>query len=307
MARGKQIIKINEKSVSECLAAFIRSCEIKNLSPRTIQTYQAECNYFVQWYGSEKSIRKVNVETIEDYILFAKKSGISQMYVATKIRQVRTFLYFCMEREYLENFKIMIPKVDEVIKEPYTAKELERLIKKPQSSNFVEWRTWAMINYFVATGNRLSTVINVKVKDLDFSDNLIKLNVVKNRKQQYIPMSSGLKQALRLYLSLWDYKESDYLFPEYEGGQLTARGAYDAIRKYNINRGVTKTSVHLFRHTFAKNYIIAGGDCTYLQRLLGHSTLTMTNHYLNLYSTDLQKNYDLFNPLDNLTKQSEKQ
>ena len=59
--------------------------------------------------------------------------------------------------------------------------------------------------------------------------------------------------------------------------------------------------------SFAKNYIIAGGDCTYLQRLLGHSTLTMTNHYLNLYSTDLQKNYDLFNPLDNLTKQSEKQ
>ena len=205
MARGKQIIKINEKSISECLATFIRSCEIKNLSPRTIQTYQSECNYFV------------------------------------------------------------------------------------------------------ATGNRLSTVVNLKVKDLDFTDNLIKLNVVKNRKQQYVLMSSGLKQALKLYLSLWDYKESDYLFPEYEGGKLTARGAYDAIRKYNINRGVTKTSIHLFRHTFEKNYIIAGGDCTYLQRLLGHSTLTMTNHYLNLYSTDLQKNYDLFNPLDNLTKQSEKQ
>ena len=78
------------------------------------------------------------------------------------------------------------------------------------------------------------------------------------------------------------------------------RGAYDAVRKCNISRGVTKTSLHLFRHTFAKNYIIAGGDSVYLQRLLGHSTLSMTNHYVRLYSTDLQKNYDKFNPLDNL-------
>lgn len=162
-----------------------------------------------------------------------------------------------------------------------------------------------MINYFIATGNRVSTVVNVKIRDIDFTESLIKLNVVKNRKQQYIPMSSGLKQALKLYLSLWSYNYDDYLFPEYEGGQLSTRGAYDAVKKYNINRGVTKTSVHLFRHTFAKNYIVAGGDSTYLQRLLGHSTLTMTNHYLNLYSTDLQRNYDKFNPLDNLTKQKE--
>lgn len=303
MARGKQIIKINEKTVSECLVTFLKSCEIKNLSPQTIKNYRTECNYFAQWYGEDNSIRKVNAETIEDYILFAKWSGISQTYVATKIRQVRAFLYFCMEREYMESFKIGIPNADEVVKEPYTAKELERLIRKPQSNNFVEWRTWEMINYFVATGNRVSTVVNVKIKDIDFADNLIKLNVVKNRRQQYIPMSSGLKQALKLYLSLWDYKETDYLFPEYEGGQLSARGAYDAVKKYNISRGVTKTSVHLFRHTFAKNYIVAGGDSTYLQRLLGHSTFTMTNHYLNLYSTDLRRNYDVFNPLDNLTKE----
>ncbi len=78
------------------------------------------------------------------------------------------------------------------------------------------------------------------------------------------------------------------------------QGAYTALKAYNICRGVTKTSVHLYRHTYAKNYIMAGGDCTYLQRLLGHSTLTMTNHYINLYATDLQRNYDKFNPLDNM-------
>lgn len=303
MPRGMQLTKKIDLSVPECLAAFIKHCRIKNLSKETIKFYKGECERFIKWYGEDRGISQVNEEVIGDYIIYVKDSGVSQAYVASKMRQLRAFFYFCMEREYLKEFKIIIPKCDEVIKEPYTQKELEKLIKKPTSNNWVEWRSWAMVNYFLATGNRLSTVVNIKICDLDFDACMIKLNVLKNRKQQYIPMSSGLKQALLLYLDLWQHTDKDYLFPEYEGGQFSPRGAYDAIKKYNISRGVTKTSIHLFRHTFAKNYIIAGGDCTYLQRLLGHSTLAMTNHYINLYATDLQKNYDKFNPLDNLTKE----
>lgn len=302
MARKLQISKPISKSISECLELFIKHCQSKNLSQRTIKTYHFECTDFIEWYGKDKGIAEVTSETVGEYILHIQQGDISQTYVATKLRQLRAFLYFCMEREYLNKFTVQIPKADEVIKEPYTQKELEKLIKKPTSSSWVEWRCWAMVNYFLATGNRLSTVLNIKIQDVDFRNNMILLTVMKNRKQQYIPMSSGLKEVLELYLQLWEHTDSDYLFPEYEGKQLSVGGAQCAIRKYNLNRGVTKTSIHLFRHTYAKYYIIAGGEATYLQRLLGHSTLTMTNHYINLYSTDLQKNYDKFNPLDNLSK-----
>ncbi len=305
MARKKQIIKHISKPISECLEIFIKHCQTKNLSKRTLKTYRAECNYFVNWYGEENDIATITADTVEDYILHIQKTGISETYVATRIRQLRAFLYFCMDREYLCKFTITLPKANEVIKEPYTQKELEKLIQKPKSDNWVEWRNWAMINYFFATGNRLSTVVNIKIADVDFNTNMILLTVTKNRKQQYIPMSSGLKAVLELYLQLWEHTDKDYLFPEYEGKQFSMAGAQCAIRKYNIDRGVTKTSIHLFRHTYAKHYIIAGGDATYLQRLLGHSTMAMTNHYINLYSTDLQKNYDKFNPLDNLAKAME--
>ena len=303
MARKLQINRPISKSISECLELFIKHCQTKNLTQRTIKTYRMECISFIKWHGEEKTIVDITAETIEEYISFLQSTDISQTYVATKIRQIRAFLYFFMEREYLHKFPVKLPKVDEVIKEPYTQKELERLIKKPTSANWVEWRNWAMVNYFLATGNRLSTVLNIKISDIDFPSNLIKLTVMKNRKQQYIPMSSGLKEVLELYLQLWEHKDSDYLFPEYEGKQLSVGGAQCAIRKYNLNRGVTKTSIHLFRHTYAKYYIVAGGEATHLQRLLGHSTLAMTNHYINLYATDLQRNYDKFNPLDNITRE----
>ena len=306
MARGKQIIVKISKSTSECLDIFIKHCQTKNLSPETIKTYRYECEAFIKWYKEEQEktdIEEITADTIGEYIIFLQEKGISQTYIATKLRQLRAFLYFCMDREYLEKFTVTIPKADEVIKEPYTQKELERLIKKPTSANWVEWRCWAMVNYLLSTGNRLATVLNVKIEDVDFVNNLIKLNKLKNRKQQYIPMSSGLKDVLKTYLRLWEHTDTDYLFPEYEGKQLSTRGAQWSIRNYNLNRGVMRTSIHLFRHTYAKYYIVAGGEATHLQRLLGHSTLAMTNHYINLYSTDLQKNYDKFNPLDNLTRE----
>jgi integrase/recombinase XerD len=74
-----------------------------------------------------------------------------------------------------------------------------------------------------------------------------------------------------------------------------------AISRYNIKRGVNKTSIHLFRHTFARKYLIdCGGNAFTLQRLLGHSTLDMTKHYCNIFDMDITKNYDNFSPLAQL-------
>ena len=65
-----------------------------------------------------------------------------------------------------------------------------------------------------------------------------------------------------------------------------------------MRRSVQKTSIHLFRHTFARKYLIdCGGDAFTLQKLLGHSTLAITKHYCAIYDADLTKNYDNFSPL----------
>ena len=73
-----------------------------------------------------------------------------------------------------------------------------------------------------------------------------------------------------------------------------------AIRRYNLSRGVSKTSLHLFRHTFAKNYILVGGGMVQLQSILGHSSLDMTRKYTNLYGSDIVKDFERLNPLNNI-------
>ena len=81
---------------------------------------------------------------------------------------------------------------------------------------------------------------------------------------------------------------------------MTVHALETAVRHFNIGRGVTKTSLHLFRHTFAKNYILAGGGMVQLQAILGHSTLDMTRKYVNLYGQDIQRDFNRLNPLNNV-------
>jgi len=80
-----------------------------------------------------------------------------------------------------------------------------------------------------------------------------------------------------------------------------------AVERYNRSRGVEKTSIHLFRHTFARKYLIdCGGDAFMLQKLLGHSTLKMTRHYCNIYDADLARNFDRLSPLAIMSQQKQK-
>ena len=101
--------------------------------------------------------------------------------------------------------------------------------------------------------------------------------------------------------------DEDYLFPNESGAQLTENGLRCSIARYNKRRGVSKTSIHLFRHTFARKYLVdCGGNAFTLQRLLGHSTLDMTKHYCAIFDADLARNYDNFSPLMQIKSNSGK-
>lgn len=135
---------------------------------------------------------------------------------------------------------------------------------------------------------------------MDFESHEVKLQVVKNKKQYIIPLSQTLEQTLQEYLTFRGGTPDDYLFCNIYGEQLTTDALKNCIYKYNTKRGVSKTSTHLFRHTFAKKWILNGGDIFRLQKILGHSSIDIVKEYVNMFGVDLQKNYAEFNPLDNM-------
>lgn len=295
--RNNHIIKTVEQAFEE----FLKYCKIKNLADHTISYYQRCNDKFIDFIGEGEPTNNITNDVMGDYILSLKDdTNLNDITINTHIRGMRAILYYFMKLGYMDKFTVQLIKAEKPIKETYTDSELEILLQKPNVNKctFSFFRNWVVINYLLATGNRISTVANLKIGDLDFDNGLITLTKTKNKRQQIIPMSSSLKTVLTEYLQFRQGGENDYLFPNQWGQQIKVDGLKQAIKRYNLSRGVMRTSCHAFRHTFAKKWILNNGDIFSLQSVLGHSTLEMTKEYVNLFATDIQKNFETYNALD---------
>lgn len=294
--------KSKNLSVEEAFELFIRKCKVKNLAEPSIQSYQNKIQPFVDFCSGSK-IADITIDDVDNFTVHLKtEHNVKDISVVSYLRSVRAFLYYCMECNYMKSFKIHLPKAQKDIKETYTNEELERLLSKPNTNSctFTEYKVWVFENYMMATGNRLSTALNVRIRDINFDDMFIVLAKTKNRKQQIIPLSNTLAEVLQEYLEIRGGNEDDYLFCNNYGQQASNRTFQTLVYRYNIKRNVNCTSIHAFRHTFAKNWILAGGDIVRLKTILGHSNIAVTNEYLQMFGQDLQLDFERFNPLDNL-------
>lgn len=305
MPRGKQIVRmieLEECTIGQAKEEFYRHNKVKGLAPTTQKGYKEYVEHFANWCGNDFIIARLTKKKLDDYLYYKADKGVKAITLATVMVHIRTFLNFCISRGYMEKIEVTIPKYEKELKEPYTTEELQLLLARPKSNNWVEYRSWVMVNYFFSTGQRLSTVLNIKVKHLDLDNSRVKLIWNKDKIQKYMPLSTAMVKILKEYILVSTLHDEDYLFPEYEGNKLKNRSAEDAMADYNRSRGVSRTGIHLFRHTFAKNYIVNGGSPVKLQKLMNHKHIEQTMKYVNLYSTDISEDLDLFNPLDNFQK-----
>jgi len=284
---------------------FIRIKRLQKLSPETIKYYESCFKKFKEFFDAEQPCSIITKDTFYCYVEYLQENGnANAVSINTQLRGIRALFYYLIQEGYTKPFKVVLPKQPKTIKETYTHADLERLLQKPnlKKCNFSEYRSWVMVNYLVGTGNRIRTAINVQIKHLDFENGLILLAETKNGRQIIIPMANSLSQILQEYLVYRKGEPDDYLFCDQHGKQLTRDGVTTVLYRYNHRRGVEKTSVHLYRHFFAKHWIMNGGDPFELQTILGHSSPTMVQNYVNIYGKDLKPNFIRYNPLDNYVR-----
>jgi len=290
-------------TVSEAFDDFLEHCRIRNLRPETIKVYKLHFSIFQKFLNNDTLlVSEITPQTVGEFVLDLRSDNhnCNEITVNSYLRGVRVFLYYCMEMDYMPTFKITIPKADKKLKETYTDSELQLLLKKPdvKSCSFSEYKIWVFSNYLLATGNRISTALSLRVEDIDFVNGIIQLNQTKNRTSQIIPLSPALNKILKEYLRYRKGQAKDYVFCNSFGNQGDKRTYQDMLAAYNRRRGVEKTSAHLYRHTFAKKWILNGGDIFRLQKILGHSDLTVVKEYVQMFGQDLVVDFDKFNPLD---------
>lgn len=222
-------------------------------------------------------------------IFISSLGDVSQQTINYYLRGYRAFGNYCEEIGLIDGFKCPIKEIAPPIKQVYTQDDIKKLLVKPDPNKHEQYRNYIVILLFTATGARTNTIINLRVKDIDLEEGYINFNKTKSHKAVRIGLEPKLKKELAEFIGLWHDNPEDYLIRNRFGEQLTRNGLYQAITKYAHKRGVEKTGLHLFRHTFAKDWITSGGDIISLANVLTHSELAMVQRYSNLYGTDVKK------------------
>lgn len=299
---------------------FIEYQKGKGNSPITVKHYQQTikklCLFFCWLSDTQDNYNELSIEDrvrdgdAQPYCIFERDNiesefrdflydieEVSDVTVNTYFRDYRAIAYWLMDMDLIKRHTISIHNVETDVKDVYTDDEISKLLKKPKDDcTFAEYRDWVVIHHLLATGNRISTICSIKISDIDWNDSMLAIQVQKNKRKARIPIETEYAKVLEEYVNTWLIDEkgnyvSEYLFPSsYTASTqpMNRSTLGSSIAKYNKSRGVSKTSTHLFRHTFAKHWIMAGKDLHSLQKMLGHSTLEMVTHYANLYDVDLK-------------------
>jgi len=300
----------------ELVDYFIMYCESKNLSSNSVDWYKLMLDKFLGYCQQNKiNIESMTTPQARQYInwLQNQKNRENQFYrdnaINGFVRAVKVFFNYLLEDEYIEKnpfAKVRQIKTDKVIIHTFEAEEIKKMLNQFDTKNYCDLRDALLIRILYDTGLRISEAIYLKIDNVDFERNLLKV-FGKGHKERMVPFGRSVKRELLKFIAKREKvipKDIDerYLFATREGTPLSSRNVLRKIKEIGKKAGIEgkRLSPHTYRHTFAKQYLMAGGNLFALQTIMGHTKLETTRKYVHLLTEDIQKQHRQFSPLDNL-------
>ena len=266
---------------------FIRERQyLTNVSPATVEWYK----HSLKWLPSESP----SEDELKNAVLQMREKGLKATGSNSAIRAINAYLHWC-DNPHIKcspacrHLRITQLKEPQIILPTFTTVQVSRLVHWKPKKVFWQRRLHLLILFLLDTGCRISEVLSIHVRDIDFDNLLVTLDG-KGGKQRIVPFSFDLRRAIFRYVTEYNRKPDYLLLATKNETQLGRRVVLRAVKNLCKRLGFDPPArtLHAFRHTFAVNYLRKGGSVFHLQKVLGHSTLEMTRRYANLMTEDLQ-------------------
>ncbi len=278
----------------------------KNYSKHTIKNYRIDLESLQAYLLDFKKISLIQEslsKDIRDYIAFLSEKKYSETTISRKVSAIKSFFKFLkkietIEQPFLVNLKA--PKIPKKINTIISEQELKKLLDNDNlfSNNFKSQRNKTIIDLFYSTGIRKSELIGLKISDLDFYKESIKV-IGKRNKQRIIPVAENLITQIKCYLLLRNEitTEITNVFISEKGKELNHKTAYNIV-KNNLTLVTVKQkkNPHILRHSFATHLLNNGADISTIKELLGHTSLSATQHYTSVSISNLKKVFNQAHP-----------
>lgn len=318
--------------VEKYVEMFLEACELKGLSMKTIGSYEQTLRLFMQHLYKNGIERTEDVThlTIQGYIQEIRRRGkytavtnqdarnypenrpdygkqVSDVTINNYLRNLRVFFNWCVDEDILRKSPIKrgdFTKTDHKPLEFISDDDFKRLLRALDISKFSEYRDFVIVQLLLDTGMRISECLMIKVNDLNLVKRFIWLPAknTKGKRGRSVFFSEKMAGQIRKWIKYKDrYRDSNFLFCTNKGKPLQANNFEANVRKYAKRVSLKNVHPHVFRNNFAKRFLMNGRDIYTLSRILGHSSVTVTEQaYLDLTQEDLAELYRRHSPLKNM-------
>ncbi len=260
---------------------------------------------------------EIDKNHIRSFILYLQQNAktphtgkpLSSSTVQGYIRTLKVFFSWLLREEYI-NYnpmtRIPVPRAPIRVINTLNHERIKKLTTLCHTSNGSGYRNLTIILLLLESGMRVNELVNIDYSDLDLTEGYIKIKKAKGNKERLVPIGSIVQKSLWKYINRYRPQpltpKVTRLFLTEHGLPLTKSGVQQMLRRYGRKAGITgvRCSPHTFRYTFAKNYLLNGGDVFSLQKILGHSSLASVRIYLNLFAEDLKKQHIRYSPITDL-------
>jgi integrase/recombinase XerC len=274
---------------------FLAAKAAEGASPRTIEWYRMILVRLVRAIGSERAVDGLDPAELRTWLV-ELRTTLAPVSVAGYVRTLRVLGNWLLAEGLAEAAALRglrRPRVPHKVIEPVADDVLRRLLA------ISSVRDRAIVLLMIDTGLRVSEVASLRLGDLR-PDGTLKVRG-KGSRERMVPAGSTARQAIVRYLGQRGPGQPDDALFLGRRGEISTRGLQHMLRRLKARVGVTgRLSPHSLRHTFARSYLVNGGDAFSLQRILGHETLDMVKRYVALTDTDLTARHRAASPADYL-------
>ena len=306
--------------VQETIEKFLFACRAESKSRHTVRSHRCNLAQFANYVETRRlpvHIERITVDDLRRYIVYLREekgpyshhpyrrpgrdSRLSPTTISDYVTSLRAF-YSWLTREKIvgpdenpfSSGRIKVPKPPERLTESLDDRHIEMLLNTCSSDDFEDSRDRAIMLILLDTGVRVSELVSFKLKEVNWEQGGGSLLIQgKGAKERVVPIGpTTLNTYLHYYYRYHVERAPDDAFPflSQKGGPLTPTGVRQMLKRRARKAGTTgvRVSPHTFRHTFARRYLVNGGNQIALKQILGHTTMEMVSHYARLSDRDLQ-------------------
>ncbi|SDJ77085.1 tyrosine-type recombinase/integrase [Sediminibacillus albus] len=303
--KRKTINDRNTATLNQMFEQFMGYKETEGLTDTTLQDYHKHFRYLLEYTNGDLPKDELSLELFRGFIGYMlHEKNLSPVTANVRIRTMRAFVRHCflegwIEEPIHERFKPV--KTHEDTLESFTPNEIKALIGAVDDSTFRGFRDLVVIYVLLDTMIRCTELIQIKRENVDLKTGFIQLEPsgTKTKKARLVPLSTRTVRILDEYMTETFDFHSEMLFVTYEGKPLADNTVRKNLQEWGKKANIQhkRVSPHTFRHTGALFYVMNGGDPFSLQKILGHTDMSMVRKYIQMTNTDIKAQHNQFSPI----------